>query len=181
MLVNEYLETNIPDVYAAGDCAEIYSGENANSKRIEQLWYTGRMQGETLARTLCGDRTKYERGIWFNSAKFFDIEYQTYGFVSRIPREKESSFYWESESHRHALRIVYHKNTKVVRGINVFGIRMRQDICQKWIRERKDIGYVMNNLYQANFDPEFFTPYLDQIARKFHENNRLKTSAAQLQ
>jgi len=47
--VNTYLETNIADVYAAGDCAEIVDGESATG-RVEQLWYTGRMQGEAVAR-----------------------------------------------------------------------------------------------------------------------------------
>ena len=37
--------------------------------------------GETLAQTICGNRIQYNPGHWFNSAKFLDIEYQTYGWV----------------------------------------------------------------------------------------------------
>ena len=92
VLVNDYLETNIKDVYAAGDCAEIKVGGDSRNL-VEQLWYTGRLQGLALAKTICGDRTQYDRGIWFNSAKFFDIEYQTYGFVSNVPVEGEETFY----------------------------------------------------------------------------------------
>ena len=172
VLVNDYLETNIPDVYAAGDCAEIVVADPDLRNRVEQLWYTGRMQGEALAKTICGEKTKYERGIWFNSAKFFDIEYQTYGFVSNMPRDGESSFYWESENHRHCLHIVFNTQNRAVIGFNVFGIRLRQDVCQNWIREEKDIDYVIDHLDQANFDPEFYTRFWREISEKFATHNK---------
>ena len=41
VVVNEYLETNLPDVYALGDCAELRAEGEARG-RVEQLWYTGR-------------------------------------------------------------------------------------------------------------------------------------------
>ncbi|GAL66840.1 nitrite reductase probable [NAD(P)H] subunit [Jejuia pallidilutea] len=37
--VNRYLETNIPDVYAIGDCAEQQEGINQR-RPIEAVWYT---------------------------------------------------------------------------------------------------------------------------------------------
>jgi len=78
--VNNFLETNITDVYAIGDCAEQH--EAIGSRRpIEAVWYTGRMMGEALAQTICGNKRAYSPGHWFNSAKFLDIEYQTYGWV----------------------------------------------------------------------------------------------------
>jgi NAD(P)H-nitrite reductase large subunit len=172
--VNDYLETNIADVYAAGDCAEIINQNPDKPNRVEQLWYTGRMQGEVLANTICGEKTKYDRGIWFNSAKFFDIEYQTYGFVSNIPRDDENSFYWESDDHKQCLRIVFNANSKAVKGINVFGIRLSQNVCQSWIKEEKKIDHVIHNMEQAHFDPEFYTRYYDQISAKFVSENQLK-------
>ena len=76
ILVNRFLETNIPNVYAIGDCAE-QKEPVGERKAIEAVWYTGRMMGETLAQTICKERMAYSPGHWFNSAKFFDIEYQT--------------------------------------------------------------------------------------------------------
>ncbi|HCM77122.1 MAG TPA: FAD-dependent oxidoreductase, partial [Cytophagales bacterium] len=80
VLVNEYLQTNVKDVYALGDCVE-RTYDLPGRRNIEQVWYTGRMMGEVVAQTICGTPTPYEPGPWFNSAKFFDIEYQTYGNV----------------------------------------------------------------------------------------------------
>ena len=57
--VNKFLETNIPNVYAAGDCAEVQ--ETVPGRRpIEAVWYVGRMMGETLGRTLTGIKMAYE-------------------------------------------------------------------------------------------------------------------------
>ena len=92
--VNKFLETNIPNVYAAGDCAEVQ--ETVPGRRpIEAVWYVGRMMGETLGRTLTGNKMAYEPGVWFNSAKFFDVEYQTYGNILADEQEGESTFYWK--------------------------------------------------------------------------------------
>jgi NAD(P)H-nitrite reductase large subunit len=170
ILVNDYLETNIQDVYAAGDCVEIKTPDGQRN-RVEQLWYTGRMQGEVLARTICGERTKYERGVWFNSAKFFDIEYQTYGYVSNIPREGEKSFYWEDRSGKKCLHIVYDEKTQAINGCNIFGIRLRHRLCEAWIRQEKTIDYVLSHLRDANFDPEFFKKYESEIALKYNQEN----------
>ncbi len=167
VLVNEYLETNIPGVYACGDCAEIeVPGESRG--RIEQLWYTGRMQGEALARTICGERTRYERGVWFNSAKFMDIEYQTYGFVSNVPREAESSFYWEHPDGQHCIRIVYKNSDRSVVGVNLLGLRSRHKVWEQWIAGGMSIDFVLENLARAHFDPEFFDKYEADIVEAYN-------------
>lgn len=171
VLVNDYLETNIPDVYAAGDCAEIKVAGEGQRNRVEQLWYTGKMQGMPLAKTICGERTKYERGIWYNSAKFLDIEYQTYGFVFNVPREGEGSFYWEHPDAKHCVRIVYKSGSQEVVGMNFFGIRMRQEVCQGWIREGRTLEYVLENLGEGNFDPEFYRRYETEILCHYNQQN----------
>ncbi len=171
VLVNDFLETNIPDVYAAGDCVEFRPDTPEGRGRFEQLWYTGRMHGEALARTLTGERTRYERGIWFNSAKFFDIEYQTYGFVGHAPAADEDCFYWEHADHRHCLKLVFKKDTRALTGLNVFGIRLRHRVCERWIAEGRSIEYVLENLGKANFDPEFFKQFEEEIIAAFNQQH----------
>lgn len=168
ILVNDYLETNIPDVYAAGDCVEIKATKEGERNRFEQLWYTAKMHGEALAKTLTGERTNYDRGVWYNSAKFFDIEYQTYGFVSNLPREGEQSLYWEHPEHWHCVRIVYKQDSHEVTGFNFFGIRYRHEVCEHWIREQRTVEYVLENLGEGNFDPEFFKQYESEIVAYYN-------------
>lgn len=168
--VNKYLETNVPNVYAAGDCAEVQ--ETVPGRRsIEAVWYVGRMMGETLGQTLAGNKIAYEPGIWFNSAKFFDIEYQTYGNVAANNQEDEITFYWKHPSKSISFRAVYDKNSRALRGINNFGIRLRHKICEGWIKSNTPIEIVLSELRNANFDPEFFKQYEKDIISQFNIEN----------
>jgi NADPH-dependent 2,4-dienoyl-CoA reductase/sulfur reductase-like enzyme len=170
--VNRYLETNIADVYAIGDCAEQHEaiGQRRN---IEAVWYTGRMMGETLAQTICGNKTEYKPGHWFNSAKFLDIEYQTYGWVfsERSKKENEAYFQWQHRKDNKCITISYNVNTRKFLGINTFGIRMRHEIFDTWLTGNKSIEFVLEYLTDANFDPEFYKLHEAEILAKFNQEN----------
>lgn len=170
--VNRFLETNCKDIYAIGDCAEQHEaiGQRRN---IEAVWYTGRMMGEALAQTICGNKTEYKPGHWFNSAKFLDIEYQTYGWVFSEKGQKENEVYFQwkhSEEHK-CITISFDKNTNQFLGINTFGIRMRHKIFDKWLTESKSIYHVLEYLADANFDPEFYKLHEPEIVTKFNKEN----------
>ncbi len=168
ILVNEFLETNIPDVYALGDCVE-RKYDLPGRKNIEQVWYTGRMMGEVVAQTICGEKTSYQPGPWFNSAKFFDIEYQAYGNVWNELKLNESEFYWEHPSGMKCVHVVWDKATNRFLGLNTFGIRMRHECFDRWLREKRNVDFVMGHLAEANFDPEFFKRYEGEILSTFKE------------
>lgn len=167
--VNRFLETNIKDIYAIGDCAEQHEGIG-NRRPIEAVWYTGRMMGEALAQTICGTKMEYNPGHWFNSAKFFDIEYQTYGWVfSELSKKDiELHFHWRHSKENICITIAYDATTKEFLGINTFGIRMRHEIFDRWLTAKKDVFYVMEYLKDANFDPEFYKSYENEIVVKFN-------------
>ena len=169
VLVNEFLETNIPDVYAIGDCAQ---QRNAIGERkpVEAVWYTGRIMGETLALTLTGERRAYQPGNWFNSAKFFDVEYQTYGWVWPKPKPNEQHFHWRHASEPKAITIAFNRETNKFFGINTFGIRMRQEVFDTWLNEERTIDHVLKNLKAANFDPEFYESHEKEIFQSFKNN-----------
>ena len=169
VLVNEFLETNLPDVYALGDCVE-RKYDLPGRRNIEQVWYTGRMMGEVVAQTICGTKTNYEPGPWFNSAKFFDIEYQTYGNVWNELKPNESEFYWEHPSGMKCVHVVWDKVTSQFLGLNTFGIRMRHECFDKWLREKRNVDFVMGHLNEANFDPEFFERHEREILSTFKEH-----------
>ena len=169
VLVNRLLETNVKDVYAIGDCAE--QREAIGQRRpIEAVWYTGRMMGETLAQTICGNPTEYKPGHWFNSAKFLDIEYQTYGWVFSKPRENEAHFHWKHSDDTKCITVCYDTTTNLFLGINTFGIRMRHDVFDQWLTEKRDVDYVIQNLEKANFDPEFYKHFEKDIIAAYQNN-----------
>jgi len=168
VLVDEQLQTSIPDVYAIGDCAQIRSPK-AGRRPIEAVWYTGRMMGETVAYTICGQPVAYDPGIWFNSAKFLDIEYMVYGDVQAKAPEHHASLYWEHRDGRKSVRIVYDKNSETVLGFNLMGVRYRHEVCEKWIAEKTPLEEVLVNLGIANFDPEFYEEYEKDIVALYNQ------------
>ncbi len=169
VLVDEYLRTSTPHVYAAGDCAE-RRYDLSGRKRIEQAWYTGRLMGEALSATLCGEPTPYDPGPWYNSAKFFEIEYQTYGEVRARKTEDEEEYYWEHPDGNKAIHLVWEKRSRRFRGINAFGIRLSHTQMDTWLRDGKTIDEVINHLDKANFDPEFSARFESIIQFDFRKN-----------
>ena len=165
-LVNDYLETSVSDIYAIGDCAQLRNPA-AHRSAIEAVWYTGKIMGLILAENILGKKTPYIQGIWFNSAKFFDIEYQIYGEVPNTLFPKDTHLYWEHKDGKKSIRIVYDAVTKIVKGFNLMGIRYRQEVCEKWIAEKKTIQEVISQLEKANFDPEFYRRYEHEIKALF--------------
>ena len=166
VLVNPYLQTNIEDIYAIGDCVQ--QREQIDDRpTVEAVWYTARMMGETVAQTICGNPFQYNPGNWFNSAKFFDIEYQTYGRISADPEEDEQLFHWEHKDHTKAITIAYNRESERFKGINTFGIRMSHEVFDRWLREEKSIKFVLSNLRKANFDPEFYDRHEKEILSDF--------------
>ena len=168
VLVDPYLQTNVDEIYAIGDCAE-FRQALPNRRPIEQVWYTGRMMGETVAETICTKKTAYQPGNWFNSAKFFDIEYQTYGWVWPTLKENEANFYWEHEGGKKCLRFVFDRSSKVLLGVNSFGIRLRHTVIDRWLNAEKTVQHVLVHLRDANFDPEFYKQYEQTIISQFNK------------
>ncbi|MGA9239080.1 NAD(P)/FAD-dependent oxidoreductase [Robiginitalea sp.] len=168
VLVDRYLRTNIPDIYAIGDCAQQRS-PIGKRRVVEAVWYTGRMMGETLARTICGQEMEYKPGHWFNSAKFFDIEYQTYGWVSaaRGRDPEELHFHWRHPKELLCLTLAYDGTTRKLLGINTFGIRLRHEVIDRWLTRGITIDQAVESLGEANFDPEQYRRYEGDILRAF--------------
>lgn len=168
ILVNDYLETSCENVYAIGDCAELAT-PSPGRRSVEAVWYAARAMGETVAQTLCGKRSAYMPGIWLNSAKFFDVEYQVYGDIPAFVPEGVTTLFWKHPAKARSIRINFDSRSGAVLGFNLMGIRYRQDVCLKWIQERTPITTVLENLHLANFDPEFFVRHETEAVRVFRE------------
>lgn len=170
VLVNKFLETNVTDVYAIGDCAQ-QTEPQLDRRSIEAVWYTGRMMGEVVAQTICGNRMPYRPSHWFNSAKFFAIEYQTYGIVMSKPKEGNALFNWSSLENWKSVTIEYEIESRKLKGINTFGLRMKHETFDRWLTKQVTIDYVIANLNEALFEPEFYKDYTPQIQKAFKINS----------
>jgi NADPH-dependent 2,4-dienoyl-CoA reductase/sulfur reductase-like enzyme len=157
--VDAALMTSAPDVWAAGDCANVTWGDG--SRRPEQLWYTAREQGRVAARAMLGDAAAYDRGTWYNSAKFFDLEWTTAGVVPVsldwddtpiAPAPGVRSWFQRVPGRLESQRIVV-EGERVV-GFNMLGSRWNHERFLDWIRERRPLDWVLAHLGEAQFDEE---------------------------
>ena len=166
VLVDDFFETNIEGIYAIGDCAE-FRNASAGHRKIEQLWYTGRRHGKVAADNICGAKVPYDKGIFYNSAKFLTVEYQTYGEVPPVPFTNTETLVWQDLEKRKLIRINFEEGTGKVLGFNLLGVRFRQSVCESWIREGATIDKVVEHLPRAAFDPEFFSRFPKSAASQF--------------
>ena len=166
ILVDEQLRTNIPNVFAVGDCAQLRESKPGR-RPVEAIWYTGRMMGEVAAYNVCGYSKNYDPGIWFNSAKFFDIEYQVYGTVLPNPPENHKSLFWQDANGHASIRIVYDNRNDSVIGFNLLGIRFRHEVCEKWLADQTHIESVLENICLADFNPEFYKSYEEALLKQY--------------
>lgn len=166
ILVNEFLETNVPDVYAIGNCAE--PRDTNERSKFEANWHTARMMGETLAQTLCGNRIRYNPGHPFDAAMFLGIEFQSYGTVNSTPKPGTQHLHWKHVDNTKCITFEYDLDSQQFLGINTFGIRMRHEVFDRWLTEKRSLDYVIKNLRDANFDPEFSESYENDVLAMYN-------------
>lgn len=77
ILVNEFLETSAPDVYAAGDVANYQDAPSGKRRRLEH-WDNAVKQGQYLARRLRGETAPFANIPYFFS-DVFDLSYEFWG------------------------------------------------------------------------------------------------------
>ena len=166
---DDALRTTAPDVWAAGDCANVTWFDG--SRRPEQLWYTAREQGRLAGRSMLGDDVAYRRGTWYNSAKFFDLEWTTVGQVPAevgpggepvVPPRGLRSWFQRVPRRFESQRIVL-SGDRVV-GFNMLGSRWNHEPLLDWIHERRPLDWVLKHLGEAQFDEEL-SPRFRVVAR----------------
>ena len=48
-------------------------------------------------------------------------------------------------------------------GVHTLGMRLRHEVFDAWIDEKKSMRFVLEHLEQANFDPEFYKRHEKEI------------------
>jgi NAD(P)H-nitrite reductase large subunit len=88
ILVNEYMETNVPYVYAAGDCAQVYD-RWTRQHMVDILWPSAVAEGNAAALNMTGTRHAYVKGSPFNACLLFGLHITTMGQIN--PREEDAN------------------------------------------------------------------------------------------
>ena len=78
IVVDRYLQTNLPDIFAAGDVANFFDPVFNIRRRIEH-WDNAIKQGRLAAKNMVGQRTPYDEVSYF-FCDVFDITFDFFGY-----------------------------------------------------------------------------------------------------
>lgn len=82
ILVNEYLQTNDPDIFAAGDVAQVYDPSTGQSV-LDSLWGPARQQGHAAGLNMAGQMFAYVKSAPFNVTRLAGLTTTIIGTVGR--------------------------------------------------------------------------------------------------
>lgn len=72
ILADDLLRTNLPDIWAAGDCAQVYdpaSGRNV----LDSLWTPARLQGKAAGLNMAGQCVPYVKAMPYNVTRLANL------------------------------------------------------------------------------------------------------------
>ena len=81
IVVDNFMQTNLPDVYASGDVAETYDFI-LNQNRLLPLWPLAVLEGRVAGYNMAGQKTCYEGGTNMSSLKYFGIPIVSIGLAN---------------------------------------------------------------------------------------------------
>lgn len=131
ILVDGRCATTLPDVYAAGDCAQGYDAVSGE-KRMLPLWPNAVLQGETPGINMAGGRADYTQGIALNASGVFGLHMVTAGSY-----EGESFTVQRDGSYK---RLVTADG--VLKGVIMVGDVSRAGIYTDLIRKKKPLSEI---------------------------------------
>ena len=129
IIVNEKMQTNIPSVYAAGDCVESYEAVGEN-KRLLQLFPSAYLGGKTAGKNMAGEETFFTTDIPMNATKLFGVRITSAGlFVGEKTEVTVGDDY----------RALYTEDG-VIKGFILIGDPARAGILTDFIRKKRPLG-----------------------------------------
>ncbi|MFQ6082069.1 MAG: NAD(P)/FAD-dependent oxidoreductase [Candidatus Aminicenantia bacterium] len=152
IIVDSYLQTNIPDVFAAGDVAECYDLIR-DRYFINANWTNASIQGRIAGKNMTGLKEKYSGSMAMNSFVIEGIPCITMGItnpqsspVSSL-RSKDQKYHISTKINTH--RKIYKKiviDHNLIVGAIFVGEVKGAGIVNSIIRERIDISKIKNSI-----------------------------------
>jgi len=152
ILVNDYMETNIKDIYAAGDVAELESGGNSGTVS-SYIWPNALAQGKCAASNMSGETQQFSRDAGLsNAVRLRDIAFLSMGMINPVEEEYESLVYSDKDSHTYR-KVVLKDN--IIKGMILLGDTSAGSILSDFIKKGRSISDIRNIVLEKDFVSQY--------------------------
>jgi NADPH-dependent 2,4-dienoyl-CoA reductase/sulfur reductase-like enzyme len=128
VVVNEYLETSAPGIYAAGDIARWPDPHTGENLRIEH-WVVAERQGQTVAQNILGQRQRFSDVPFFWS-QHYDVPINYVGHT-----EKWDKLEIEGDMKGRDCLVRYRRDGNVLAVASIY--RDLENLKEEWAMERR--------------------------------------------
>lgn len=147
IVVDNKMQTNIKDVYAAGDCAEGYDFV-FEQQRVIPIWPNAYNQGETAGYNMAGVEKEFDRGFPMNSIGFFDVHMITAGIVT--PSSNDVEVLVRHDKQNNAYKKIYIKDGRIL-GFMFINSIDRAGMITNMIKEKFNVEKIKHRLLDDDF------------------------------
>lgn len=160
LVVNDYLQTSIANIYAAGDVAEaldMVTGEKA----VIAIWPIAKKQGYYAGLNMSGAKKRYQGGLVENVLEFNDMPVISYGIVNVNSSDKKYEVLIDDSKKGEYIKLVI-KGKTLVGAVLVNNLR-NPGVYRDLIINKMDISEVKDDLLKEDFGWKYFPkPVRDQ-------------------
>lgn len=133
VVVNEYLETNVPGIYAAGDVAS-YQDTLFDKRRRAEHWDNAVSQGQHCARSLMGERSPFVHVPYFFS-DVFDLSYELWGDMTGADEVVE-----RGDTAGTSFSVWWLKQERLVAAFTMNRPDEERDAAPRWIESKRRLS-----------------------------------------
>ena len=148
IIVDRFMQTSIPDVFACGDVAEAYDFL-IDKSRLLPLWPLAYLGGRIAGFNMTGKKVEYEGGTIMSSLKYFELPIIAVGNIN-----PESMIDYEELIYLKPEKTIYKKillKNNVIVGFIFLGEIEKAGILFRLLKNHVDVAEIKDNLLSEDF------------------------------
>ena len=161
IMVNQFLQTNIPNIYASGDVAESFDLITGKPV-IHALWPIAVQQGKIAGANMAGSQIIYEGSLGVNSLEFFGLPTVSLGRFKKENSETSLEELKRSDAKLKVYKKLILKDNFLLGALLVGDIRA-SGVFLRLIKEKINVSTIKDKLLEENFG---FPDLLDLVKDK---------------
>jgi len=149
IVVDNFMQTNVPDVYASGDVAEAYDFI-LDQNRLLPLWPLAVLEGKVAGYNMAGKKTAYEGGTNMSSLKYFGIPIVSIGNTNPNPDDTTLETLVKLDAENDVYKKLVFKNNVIV-GITLVNCIDRAGILFNLMKKKVNVKKFKHDLLRDDF------------------------------